>query len=103
MPQSVVHFLGTQQLRAIPFETPQIYMGGCQNYGSFLDPYYNTAPNISGTPKKGPNFDNHPYEGLQGNSRGHSVTGLGSRVRDDSKRLLCCSEDYLKKRGKVEC
>ena len=27
------------------------YMGGCQNYGPFLDPYYNTAPNISGTPK----------------------------------------------------
>ena len=22
------------------------YMGGCQNYGPFLDPYYNTAPNI---------------------------------------------------------
>ena len=21
------------------------YMGGCQNYGPFLDPYYNTAPN----------------------------------------------------------
>ena len=29
-------------------------MGGCQNYGPygpFLDPYYNTAPNISGTQK----------------------------------------------------
>ena len=23
-----------------------IYMGGCQNYGPFLGPYYNTAPNI---------------------------------------------------------
>ena len=22
------------------------YMGGCQNYGPFLDPYSNTAPNI---------------------------------------------------------
>ena len=22
------------------------YMGGCQNYVPFLDPYYNTAPNI---------------------------------------------------------
>ena len=22
------------------------YMGGCQNYGPFLDAYYNTAPNI---------------------------------------------------------
>ena len=26
-------------------------MGGCQNYGPFLDPYYNTAPNIWGTQK----------------------------------------------------
>ena len=24
-------------------------MGGCQNYGPFLDPYYNTAPDIQGT------------------------------------------------------
>ena len=22
------------------------YMGGCQNHCPFLDPYYNTAPNI---------------------------------------------------------
>ena len=27
------------------------HMGGCQNYGPFLDPYYNTAPNIQGTQK----------------------------------------------------
>ena len=26
-------------------------MGDCQNYGPFLDPYYNTAPNIQGTQK----------------------------------------------------
>ena len=26
-------------------------MGGCQNYGPFLDPHYNTAPNMYGTPK----------------------------------------------------
>ena len=26
-------------------------MGGCQTYGPFLDPYYNTAPNILGTQK----------------------------------------------------
>ena len=26
-------------------------MGGCQNYGPFLDPYYTTAPNIQGTQK----------------------------------------------------
>ena len=24
-------------------------MGGCQNYGPFLDPYDNTTPNIEGT------------------------------------------------------
>ena len=22
------------------------YLGGCQNYGTFLGPYYSTAPNI---------------------------------------------------------
>ena len=22
------------------------YMGGCENFGLLLDPYYNTAPNI---------------------------------------------------------
>ena len=27
-------------------------MGGCQNYGPFLDPCYNTAPNIQGTQKR---------------------------------------------------
>ena len=27
------------------------YMGGCQNYGPFLGPYYTTAPNIQGTQK----------------------------------------------------
>ena len=27
------------------------HMGGCQNDGPFLDPYYNTAPNIQGTQK----------------------------------------------------
>ena len=26
-------------------------MGGCQNYGPFLDPHYTTAPNIQGTQK----------------------------------------------------
>ena len=25
------------------------HVGGCQNYGPFLDPYYNTAPDIQGT------------------------------------------------------
>ena len=35
--------------------------GGCRNYGPFLDSFCNTAPNISGTPKRDHNFDNHPY------------------------------------------
>ena len=37
-------------------------MGGC-HYGLFLGPYYSTAPNIQGTPKRDHNFDNHPYRG----------------------------------------
>ena len=32
-------------------------VGGCQNYGPLLDPYYNTAPPA----KKDHNFDSHPY------------------------------------------
>ena len=38
-----------------------MYMDGCQNYGPFLGPHYNTAPNILGYPKRDHNFDNHPY------------------------------------------
>ena len=34
---------------------------GCQNYGAFLGPYYNTAPNYLGYPKRDHNFDNHPF------------------------------------------
>ena len=37
------------------------YMGGCQSYGSFFDPYYTTAPNILKYPKRDHKFDNHPY------------------------------------------
>ena len=37
-------------------------MDGCQNYGPFLDPYYNTAPNIWRTQKGDHNFDNHPHD-----------------------------------------
>ena len=36
------------------------HVGGCQNYGPFLGPYYNTAPNIFGYPKRDHSFDNHP-------------------------------------------
>ena len=37
-------------------------LDGCQNYGPFWGPYYNTAPNISDTPKRDHNFDNHPTD-----------------------------------------
>ena len=39
-------------------------MGDCQNYGPFVDPYYNTGPNTGptlGDPKRDHNFDNPPY------------------------------------------
>ena len=38
-------------------------MGGCQNYGPFLGPCFNTGPNTGpnlGDPKRDHNFDNHP-------------------------------------------
>ena len=34
-----------EELQRLP-KGPCGYMGGCQNYGPFLGPYYNTAPNI---------------------------------------------------------
>ena len=40
------------------------HIGGCQNYGPVLDPYYNTAPNTQGTQKRDHKFDNHPYRGV---------------------------------------
>ena len=43
-------------------------MIGCQNYGPFLDPYYNTGPNL-GDPKRDHNFDNPPYRDYLGHSR----------------------------------
>ena len=39
------------------------YMGGCQNYGPFLGPHYNTAPNTQGT-KKGTTILTTTYVGL---------------------------------------
>ena len=50
-------------------------MGGCQNYGPFLDPYYNTGPNtgpILGDPKRDHNFDKPPNGCLR--------LGLGFRL-----------------------
>ena len=40
------------QLDTQTIQTPKVinHMSGCQNYGPFLDPCYNTAPNIWGTP-----------------------------------------------------
>ena len=37
------------------------HMCGCQNCGSFLGPYSNTAPIFFGYPKRDHSFDNHPY------------------------------------------
>ena len=56
-------------------------MGGCQNHGPFLDPHYNTAPNIWGTSKRDHNFDNHPYsiQQLYGAS-GYIVDSDGSSM-----------------------
>ena len=36
-----------------------IQMRDCQKYGPFLNPYYNTGPNL-GDPKRDHNFDNPP-------------------------------------------
>ena len=36
-------------------------LGGCQNYGPFLGPYYTTAPISQGTEKGDLNFDNYPF------------------------------------------
>ena len=38
------------------------HMGGCQNDGPFLNPYYNTAPIYLGYPERDHNFDSHPYD-----------------------------------------
>ena len=54
-------------------------MGGCQNYGPFLGPLYNTAPTVYlGYPKGDPNFDNYPH----GSSSGaHPVHASPSQAR----------------------
>ena len=55
------------------------YMGGCQNYGPFLDPYYNTGPNL-GDPERDHNFDNPPYPSPKVRS-GLRVKGLRFRKK----------------------
>ena len=37
------------------------YTGGCQNHGPFLDPYYETAPNIQATEKRTIILTTSPY------------------------------------------
>ena len=39
------------RINSVGFRVPVQQVGGCQNYGPFSDPYFNTAPNIQGTPK----------------------------------------------------
>ena len=51
-------------------------MSGCQTYGPFLGPYYNTAP--IGYPKRDHNFDNYPY-GVSEN-KGPKYSTLNSRI-----------------------
>ena len=46
-PWSLAHELSSLNLPTAGARVaPTMDMGGCQNYGPFLDPYYNTAPNI---------------------------------------------------------
>ena len=53
------------------------YMGACQTYGPFLDPYNNAAPNIYlRYPKRDHNFDKHPREVLW--------MGVAEQVRHDN-------------------
>ena len=40
-------------------QTLNIHVGGCQNYGPFLDPFYYGTEYL-GYPNRDPNFDNHP-------------------------------------------
>ena len=53
-----------------------MYMGGCQNYGPFLDPYYNTAPNIWGTQKRTMILATHLGLGLRVGRLGWRDLGL---------------------------
>ena len=38
------------------------HMGGCQNHGPFLGTLNVRCRSMIGIPKRGHNFDNHPYE-----------------------------------------
>ena len=71
----------------------QKHVGGCQNYGPFLGPYYNTAPNILGYPKRDHNFDNYPCEELSASARG-PCCGFGILLNGVSNRELMSSSCY---------
>ena len=51
--------LGYQNTIISKAQGPRGHASGCRNYGPFLDPYYNTVPNILGYPKRDHNFDNN--------------------------------------------
>ena len=45
----VVRIVSTKVILIVHYKSKNVRndnVGGCQNYGPFLDPYYNTAPNI---------------------------------------------------------
>ena len=48
-----------------------VYLGGCQNYGPFLGPYYNELTYYLGYPKRDHNFDNHPFVSGTDQKHGH--------------------------------
>ena len=56
-------------------------MGGCQNYGPVLGPYYNTAPIIVGYPKRDLNVDNYPCMSLGRRASGLRVHGFSLRSK----------------------
>ena len=53
------------------------HVGGCQNCGPLLGPYYSTAPINLGYPKRDPNFDNHPCRVSGVQRLGFGFSGLG--------------------------
>ena len=66
---------------AFPNEAGEVcsQMGGCQKSGPFLGPYYITAPNILGYPKRDHNFDNHPNYPATGQEHASAPHEAGGR------------------------
>ena len=70
-------------------------LGHCQNYGPFLDPYYNTGPNTGpnlGDPKRDHNFDNPQFslKNLKpgGESSFHPIECCRARYQQDFRLPL---------------